>query len=79
MARPHRRLPVDCPAPPPDPAPTPTPLRRCTADWGASPFQSLGGCVAAAAKAAKATSAAVALVDSPLSGGWVGRAGVYAC
>lgn len=40
----------------------------CTADWGTSPFQSLGACVAAAAKSAKAKTAAVALVDSPLAG-----------
>lgn len=46
------------------------PALRALADWGTSPFQSLGACVAAAAKSTKAKTAAVALVDSPLAGGW---------
>lgn len=54
-------------------APTgpPAVLPGCT-DWGTSPFQSLGACVAAAAKSAKAKTAAVALLDSPLAGVCVG-------
>lgn len=40
---------------------------KVVADWGTSPFQSLGACVAAAAKSAKAKTAAVALLDSPLA------------
>ena len=37
-------------------------------DWGTSPFQQLGAAAAAAAKSVKAKTAAIALVDSPLSG-----------
>ncbi|PSC76746.1 aminopeptidase family isoform B [Micractinium conductrix] len=40
---------------------------KVEADWGASPFTSFGACIAAAAKANKAKTAAVALVGSPLS------------
>lgn len=40
---------------------------KIVADWGASPFQTLGGSIASAAKAGKAKSVAVALVGSPLS------------
>ncbi|GAB4822773.1 hypothetical protein N2152v2_009819 [Parachlorella kessleri] len=43
------------------------------ADWGASPFQTLGACVASAAKSVKAKSAAVALVGATLEPAAAGR------
>ena len=52
---------------------------KATADWGASPYQTLGAAVAAAAKAVKAKSAAVALVGgAPPAGEAAAAAGKVA-